>query len=489
MARSYGNNTEATAAAREALEKQQSQEKETKAKIELIVIIVAIAISVLSIVINTVRCISAVAATSKYKEQTVEAQAEYDELYAKLQDPESQNFSYVDPTVGNMSETGKAIALMQNQLIAVRQSKENLTLSSSMADAPGSATATVDDVSSSEHDSTTSETGGAVTLDPTDVAPTESSTTDANSADESEATISVDDSTSDSSNIEYTPISDFFSTPTDSTTDATASENSTTTTTEDTAAMTSALSDEATLRKDFKTKYFSQPANVDTIDPDGVMWSWYGVWEFSATYDYALQGDVDGVPQMKAVWVCYEPSDINKTKPLAIVTAVYSQNRFSQPAVTYTQNYVRYSEGQKNTFGGTSAGNADTTGSQQGTLDQATTDGQTTINGQGSDNEYDVTIIDNGDSDDDTGVTTNSGNNNSTTTDSNSSNTGTASTGTDPASNPNGTATWNPGGGAANTNGTSGNTTTGQWVPSDGSKSGSSTGSTNSGDGTWKPAN
>jgi hypothetical protein len=448
------------------------------------VTIAAIAIAVLSIVINAVRCVGAVAAKSDYNKQKVEATATYEELYAKLQDPAAQNFSYMDPTVGNMTETGQAIALMQNQIITVRQAGENLKSPSNMGDTPGSTTVTIDD-SEDIHNSTTSETGGAVTLDPTDGAPTGSDEPDSDTVDESEVTISIDDTdvsddSAGTSGTEYTPIDDFQNTPVESTEDDTVFEN-------ETSDSSSSSYDEASLRKDFKTKYFSRPANVDTIDPDGVIWSWYGVWEFKATYDFSLQGD-DAVPQMKAVWICYEPSDVGKLRPLAFVTATYSaaQKRFTNAKATYTQYYVCYSEAQKNTYGPSFAGNDPSAGSTQSTLE---------ANGQGSENEYRPITIDNGESDDDESAMNKPSNGNGNSNNNSNDNNDSGSSNTDPANNPNGVAPWNPGGGASDSS-------SGTWVPSDGSNPGtwvpsdgsgtwvpSDGSSASNGTGTWTPAN
>lgn len=487
MARSYGNDTGATSSAREALQKQQAQERAAANRIELIVTIAAIAIAVLSIVINAVRCVGAVAAKSDYNKQKVEATATYEELYAKLQDPAAQNFSYMDPTVGNMTETGQAIALMQNQIIAGQQILHNANSQSDMSVAPGSATATFSDADD-VHDSTTSETGGSVvSLDPTDGAPTGSDEPDSETVDNSEATISIEDTDTDdstgTSDIEYTPISDLSASPTDATTSTeTTSQNSTP---DNNVYGTTATRSQADLIKEFQTKYFSKPiTNVDMVDANSTAWSWYGIWEFSGTYDFSAQE----VPAMNAVWTCYEPSDVGRLRPLAFVTATYSpaQKRFTNAEATYTQYYVHYSEAQKDAFGSNSAGGGNPTGSQQTTLD---------TNGQGSENEYAVVNIDNGESDDDESAMNKPSNGNGNSNNNPNGNNGSGSSNTDPANNPNGVAPWNPGGGASDpSSGTwipSDGSNPGTWVPSDGSGTWvpSDGSSASNGTGTWTPAN
>ena len=119
MARSYdgaGNTS-----AREQVEHGKQLEKARNQKIEFGVIIGAAVIAGLSILINTGKCISAVNATKDYNVQRVEAESILEELNAKLQDPTAQNYVYKDPTIGNMKDTGQAIAMLQNQIIAANQ--------------------------------------------------------------------------------------------------------------------------------------------------------------------------------------------------------------------------------------------------------------------------------------------------------------------------------------------------------------------------------
>ena len=196
MARSY--DVAGNTSAREQVEHDKQLEKARNQKIEFGVIIGAAAIAGLSILINTGKCISAAKATKDYNAQRVEAESTLEELNAKLQDPAAQNYVYKDPTIGNMKETGQAIAMMQNQIIAANQSHSGLTHN--------------DSTDSGDHVASTSQTGGgAVTLDPTDLAPSGSETPDSETVEENEATITPDDSSD--SDYTYTPISNFDDVP------------------------------------------------------------------------------------------------------------------------------------------------------------------------------------------------------------------------------------------------------------------------------------
>lgn len=69
------------------------------------------------------------------------------------------------------------------------------------------------------------------------------------------------------------------------------------------------------LLADFHKEYMtSKPAGST-----GVLWSEYGVWEFNAIFDYAMEDN----KSMKAVWLCYDASDTEKKRPYAVCTATY----------------------------------------------------------------------------------------------------------------------------------------------------------------------
>ena len=431
MARSYGDNSDTTSTAREVLLEQQTHEKEVADKIERIIIVAAIMVAVLSIVVNTIRCVHAVSAKNKYNKQKIEATTTYKDLQAKLQDPEAQNLSYVDPTVGNMAEIGQDIASMQNQIIAGQQALHNANDQPKTSSASG-LTTEASDSTEDTHKSPTSKAGsGTVTLNPAEsVSP--------------RSEIPIDNTVSAET--------------TNQNTMQDASVNNT--------AVTGSQAD---FIKEFQTKYFPKPVtNVDSVDVNNVAWSWYGVWEFSGTYDFSAQE----VPAMPAVWICYESSDTNKVKPLAFVTATYSsaQKGFTNAEATYTQNYVHYSEAQKDAFGSESAGNDSSTESQQNI---------NAINGQGSENEYEVVNIDNGKSDKDTSATDKSSNGNNVSNNSSRNNDSSSSV-TDSKKNPNGIASWNSG--ASYT----GNSSKGTWTPSSNGNLG--TWNPSNGTGTWTPS-
>lgn len=87
------------------------------------------------------------------------------------------------------------------------------------------------------------------------------------------------------------------------------------------------------LLADFHKQYMSErPEGIQ-----GVLWSEYGVWEFSATYDYSLEEN----DSMKAVWMCYDKSDTEKRHPYAICTAAYvtASDKFIEPRVSRTEWY------------------------------------------------------------------------------------------------------------------------------------------------------
>lgn len=464
MARSYDGASNTSA--REQVEHGKQLEKARNQKIEFGVIIGAAAIAGLSILINTGKCISAANATKDYNAQRVEAEATLEELNAKLQDPAAQNYVYKDPTIGNMKETGQAIAMMQNQIIAANQSHSGLTYNDSM--------------DNGDHVASTSQTGGgAVTLDPTDLAPSGSETPNSETVEENEATITPDDSSD--SDYTYTPVSNFDDVP------GIGAETNTSVPDTTTAApvVISDGKNRAQLIKDFKQNYFAQQiANVDNVPgTENTAWSWYGYWEFSGTYDYS----VNEVPQMSAVWTCYEPSDVGHLRPLAFVTATYTEStkRFTNPTAYYTQYYVNAAKAQSDAYGSQSNNNSDNV---------ALAPDDQNKNGEGSENDYQLNIVE-----DDVPNNPNGNENVTLTPDTDTTNPGTINTqpsDTTQPSNPSGSATWTPGSGATpgsgnnnpggtgtwnpNSNGTS--TGTGTWNPS-GSSSSSNSGST----GTWVP--
>lgn len=441
MARLYGDNSDTTSTAREVLLEQQTHEKEVVDKIERIIIVAAIMVAVLSIAVNTIRCVHAVSAKSKYNKQKIEATATYKDLQAKLQDPEAQNLSYVDPTVGNMAEIGQNIASMQNQIIAGQQSLHDMNSQPETSSASGLATEAPDGTEDT-HTSPTSKAGSnTVTLNPAE------------------------------------SVSPRSETPTDNTVSAeTTNQN----TMQDASVNNTAnTGSQADLIKEFQTKYFPKPiANVDSVDVNSVAWSWYGVWKFSGTYDFSVQE----VPAMNAVWICYESSDANKVKPLAFVTATYSpaQKCFTNAEATYTQNYVRYSEAQKDAFGSESAGNDSSTESANSDSSPESQQNTKAINGQGSENEYKVVNIDNGKSDKDTSAIDKSSNGNNVSNNNSSRNNDSSSSVTDSKKNPNGIASWNSG------TSYTGNSSKGTWTPSNDSNLG--TWNPSNGTGTWTPS-
>lgn len=463
MARSYdgaGNTS-----AREQVERGKQLEKARNQKMEFGVIIGAAVIAGLSILINTGKCISAANATKDYNTQRVEAEATLEELNAKTAGSNRTEYVYKDPTVGNMTDTGQAIAMLQNQIIAANQSHNGLTYNGS--------------TNSGDHAASTSQTGGAVTLDPTDLAPSGSETPDSETVEENEATITQDNSSD--SDYTYTPISNFDDIPGIGTETDTSVPDTTTAA----PVVISNGKDLAQLITDFKKNYFAQQiTNVDNVPgTENTAWSWYGYWEFSGTYDYSI----NEVPQMSAIWTCYEPSDVGHLRPLAFVTATYTEStkKFTNPTAYYTQYYVNAAKAQSDAFGSQSNNNSDNV-----TL---SSDDQNK-NGEGSENEYQLNIVE-----DDVPNNPNGNENVTLTPDTDTTNSGTTNpqpSDTTQPSNPSGSATWTPGSGATpgsgnnnpggtgtwNPNGNGTGAGTGTWNPS-GSSSSSNSGST----GTWAP--
>lgn len=481
MARSYDGTR--SASAREEVERDKQQQAVMHGRIERGIVIGAIAIAGLAVVLNTGRCISYAGSTGEYRTQQAEAETTLAELQDKLQDPSSQNYVYKDPTVGNMKDTGQAIATLQNQIISAQQLRNNQSTQAQTV--PGNNT--VSDFG--DHSSSSAQTGGAVTLDPTDLAPSGTTAPDTETVEQDAATV-PETTESSGSSYEYTPITDFNSIGTVDNLQATTSGN----TVDNSSAISNAVSestgrDLAQLMTEFKQKYYAQVVN--NVDGNDVAWSWYGYWEFAGTYDYS----VNEVPTMKAVWICYEPSDVAHVKPLGFVRANYNAatNKFTDMEAIYTQAYTKKAEGQANNFGQTfnnsnqTAGSSSiTTGSNQGTL-SPDMPGQ---NGQGSENEYKPNIVeddaDNISIEPDTSNNTNAGNNSSST----NSASGSSTTNTAPANNPSGSAAWNPGSDTGTTSGTPAGTwnpngstgTTGSWNPNGTTSAGNSSGS-------WTPAN
>lgn len=469
MARVYGNDTESASSAREALQQELEAEQQFKSKIEKGVFIGALAIAGLSLVINTGRCVSATSKASEYADQQIEAQATLDELNAQLQNPSEQNVEYEDPTVASMAEIGTAIAQMQNQMIAVKYG------SGSLDSAAYENTSSDDqsDTDSSHETSNAESSGGAVTLDVTDVAPEDTSQPTESTENEIDVTeSSADDVDSD---YEYTPISDFNSFS-DSDTSTTVSNDSSV------APITNDTRDEAILMNEFQTKYFST-AITNQEEPTSAVWSWYGYWTFNDTYDYSLQE----VPTMEGIWTCYAASDTSHSRPLAIVTATYNAQKqvFTNPSIIYTQYYTKKSEAQQDTYspstGTDSSGSVtiDANASSSNGNTSSANDDSTSLNGQGSENNYTQTIIDDDDSDS-VKISEDSSNTSNATTGSNTSQQSQQNT-TQP-DNPSGVAGWTPGSGATSS-GTSDGTVT--WSTTTGSS-----GVTNSSEtGTWSPSN
>lgn len=416
MARTYGSNTDASSSAREEMLHAMQQENEQKEKIEKLIIAGAVAFTVIIVSVNILRCVKSVDIKANYVTQQVKTQAQLDELQAKLQDPESQNYVYKIPTIGNMTEAGQAVAKMQNQMISMQEfpvSNQDSSLDLSniglSADHTGSGTGTGG--------------GGAVTLDPTDVSPADTVSPDTGTVENSETGMSSTSETgSDDSGYEYTRITNFD----DSSTDAslllpqTAPVN-------DTRSL-------AELKKSFEDTYCAKP--IPNVDGGDDAWSGYGAWSFSGTYDFS----VNAMPIMNAVWICYEASDVSHTQPLAFVTAAYTQanQKFTNFAITYTKYYVKTADRQSTAFGGT-------TGSGQNYTSNSIAG--STINGEGSENEYTENITG-----DDANTVNNSASGQAVSIsaedtvpkDETTAESAAPVYDTTPANNPNGTATWTP---------------------------------------------
>ena len=478
MARSYDGTR--SASAREEVERDKQQQAAMHDRIERGVVIGAIVVAGLAVVLNTGRCISYAGSTGEYRTQQAEAETTLAELQDKLQDPSSQNYVYKDPTVGNMKDTGQAIATLQNQIISAQQLRNNQSTQAQTV--PGNNT--VSDFG--DHSSSGTQTGGAVTLDPTDLAPSGTTAPDTETVEQDAATV-PETTESSGGSYEYTPITDFNSIGTvdnSQTTSGNTVDNSSSMASN--AVSESTGRDLAQLMTEFKQKYYAQVVN--NVDGNDVAWSWYGYWEFAGTYDYS----VNETPTMKAVWICYEPSDTAHVKPLGFVRANYnaSANKFTNMEAIYTQAYTKKADGQAFNNNNQTAGSSSTTttGSNQGTL-SPDMPGQ---NGQGSENEYKPNIVeddaDNISIEPDTSNNTNAGNSSGNT----NSTSGSSTTNTTPANNPSGSATWNPGSDAGTTSGTPAGTwnpngstgTTGSWNPNGTTPAGSSNSS-----GSWTPAN
>lgn len=464
MARNYDG--ESSSSVRDEMLQQQQQQDMIYKKIELGVIIGAFAIAGLSVVLNIGKCVSYTGKANEYNATRIESEATLADLNAKLQDPAAQNYEYKDPTVGNMMDIGSAMALAQNQLILANQLYNNY------GNIPGATplnddAATMESESEADHGQAPALTGRAVTLDPTDMAPTQSEAeTPATESVESSEGVAIEPDTS-GSDYEYTPITDFNTNPV--TEQNTVSNNSI----DQTAIQNVTGNDLARLITDFKTNYYAAPiTNVDGAD---ILWSWYGHWEFSGSYDYS----VNEIPDMKAVWTCYDVSDTAHLRPLAFVKANYSQStkKFTNLEAVYTQAYVKKADSQASQWG--NASDATSNGSAQTGNDATNGNGVslspdgTTQNGVGSENEFTTNIIE--DDAGETGAVTITPENSSTTPSGNSTTTPGNNT---PASNPPGQAPWSSGTGA----GTTVPSGSGNWTPS-----GGESGTANP-DGTWTPS-
>ncbi len=457
MARAYGNDSDSSQSAREILAQEREHDLIVKKRIELGVFVGAICIAVLVPGIRIAKCVKWSNETAAYHAQAEEDNKTLEELKKQLQDPEAQNVQYEDPNIGNMSETGMEIANIQNQLIGTLsiQYSNNYQVQDASTEA-----ATTED---SNHDNAGDQEngGGAVTLEPEDIAPSSDAQPASDAVENAETGMSADGSAD--GEYEYTPISDFNSSTEDAQTDATAGE----TNSPSVNMATTDTRNQAELVKTFKSKYFPKGiVNADSIPQcESTLWSWYGTWVFSATYDFSVN-EVGG--NMKGVWTCYDTSDTAHLKPLAIVTATYqtASGKFTNAVAIYTQNYVTYANGQSQAINNT-AGNMFPT--LPGDNSSSVSDGNAGSDGQGSENEYTQNITDDGDDDAVSQPVT------ITEDDGTTSTTDNGTTDTTPASNPDGVASWVPGSGA--------NTTSSQST---------SQGTTNSGaagDGTWKPAN
>ena len=462
MARNYDG--ESSSSVRDEMLQQQQQQDMIYKKIELGVIIGAFAIAGLSVVLNIGKCVSYTGKANEYNATRIESEATLADLNAKLQDPAAQNYEYKDPTVGNMMDIGSAMALAQNQLILANQLYNNY------GNIPGATpsnddAATMESESEADHGQAPALTGGAVTLDPTDMAPTQSEAeTPATESVESSEGVAIEPDSG--SGYEYTPITDFNTNPV--TEQNTVSNNSI----DQTAIQNVTGNDLARLITEFKETYYATP--VTNVENNDTTWSWYGHWEFSGTYDYS----VNEIPDMKAVWTCYDVADTTHLRPIAFVKANYSQStkKFTNMEAVYTQAYVKKSESQASKWG--NAADATTNGSSQTGAGGASLppDG-TTPNGTGSENEFRPNIIED-ESTTDNGVKITPETTAPTTTPSGGSNSGTMPGNNTPASNPPGQAPWSSGTGA----GTTVPSGSGNWTPS-----GGESGTANP-DGTWTPS-
>lgn len=491
MARNYDG--ESSSSVRDEIAQERMQQAAMHKKIELGLIIGAFAIGGLSVVLNAGKCVSYAGRTSEYINAKLEQEAVLEDLNAKLQDPAAQNYEYKDPTVGNMAEIGQAMALEQNKMIRSYQMVNNMT--GLQPSQPQVQVQTVPEDTQEGtsadpgHQAAPAESSGAVTLDPSDMAPASSGTPDTDDVETSEGVTLNPDSgaedATDGSGYEYTLISDFNQSPA-ATPDGVAGTGQSTGV-DQTAIQNVTGTELATLIRDFKQNYYA--AIVTNVDRGDVLWSWYGNWEFSGTYDYS----VNEIPDMKAVWTCYDVSDTAHLRPLAFVKANYSQStqKFTNLEAVYTQAYVKQADSQAASWGSASdAAPSDGQQAGQGSGNGASLspDGGT-LNGEGSENEFVPNITeDTVDMTDDTGDTDGTGAvtitpeddtpSNGTTPSGNTSS-GSGQGNTAPASNPPGQAPWSSGPGAGTSG--SGGSGSGTWTPGGGSSANP--------DGTWTPGN
>lgn len=476
MARNYDG--ESSSSVRDEIAQEQQQQAALHKKIEFGLIAGAFVIAGLSVVLNIGKCVSYSGQTDANKTAQVEQEAVLEELNAQLQDPEAQNYKYKDPIVGNMAEIGQAMATEQNKMIRSNQLLNNM---------PGILPAVSEGTDVSEEEdpghqaSPAMSASGAVTLDPEDMAPAPAGTPDTEAVEDSEGVSMDGGSGTDDAGYDYTPITDFNGTVLqeqdavtmpDAVTDQSALQS-----------VTGAETELAMLIKDFRENYFA--GVVVNVEGGDAVWSWYGNWVFSATYDYA----VNEKPDMKAVWICYDVADTSHRRPLAFIRANYAHTtqKFTNLEAVYTKDYVKKADSQASSWGNASdasqtgpqtSGNqtdAGYSGQNGGTLSP---DGQMP-NGEGSENEFRPNITeddaDSPDGDENTvTITPDSSSENSVPSTDTRPNTNTGNS--KPASNPPGQAPWSSGGGASSGG------SSGSWVPGGGNSSANP-------DGSWTPGN
>lgn len=424
MARTYGNDNGNPGSAEQQFKQELEHEAARKDQIGKIVVIAAIAFAAILVIFNIVRCVTSVSDVASITAKQTETQAELKKLQEKLQDPDQQNMEYKESVVGNMGQLGQEIADAQNDMIAARPpmtSQSDTVL----------------------HDNTTAE---SAVSDPSSVNVFDSAIDSADLPSSDEA----DDAIVDIANSDSEASSDAL--------DAGSSDDTN---------LSASSSEYAELVNDFQKKYVKTVANAE-----GVTWSWYGVWSFDASYDFSASLK----KSMKAVWTCYDSSDVSRLKPLAFVTATYSadSNKFSNFSAMYMNGYIKKSEAQAENFGG------DNTAIQAGFDENGNpvdADGNPIeTDTEGSDQDTQLNEISDDASVSNDSVSDNSLDNNS------SDESDTVGNDTAEAYNPSGVASWAPGSGSVTSSGTSNASGTAGWVANGTASSGTSTGT-----GTWSP--